>query len=535
MQRLQAQVLHILGTEIASSADQEDTTRSILLSLSLTCHSLREACLPLIFAEVSWPHPNKNDEESGLYFFPRSLWQYFKHFHLIWPDEWPDANPPLWGCKYYVGGDYHPRHLEAVTAALPNMAHLNALHLSCPFYPPNNLLDALTKCVSLRRLHINDTPIYLSTMPKVPTNFRLESISLVPVAEAVRVGDGPYEPKFAETAYYNREYRRRYKNDILARTAVKDLLFSLGHPNSLRYVQVSCDHCNLDTLAEHEWPVLETLVLTGHAPRSLGNAELVDVIARMPILKELRLLFAKIRNDPFRLLPPGGGASTRKNHPQIFSQLKCLALSNACEVIGVLEYASNLECLAAYAVADLPQVPIALSRTDVDKMLASIAIGGCYRHLKRFRLIVEEKVHPELCQTIASLCSNLESLEIEICGYHDGKPVYPWCDYADAFSKLRSLAEVRVCIQFPEYDDTDRFEPWRSARKQCAEFLGLNVPSLQRVGFEYRKRTGTHRFEDRWLDFELVRTQERGLVVVEMPPSWYPFPEVWHHVPIPSA
>ena len=314
------------------------------------------------------------------------------------------------------------------------MASLSSLHLCCPFYPPNNLLDALTKCVSLRRLHINDTPLYLSTMPKVPANFRLEAIALVPVAEAVRTGDGPYEAKFAETAYYNREYRKRYKNDILARTAVKDLLFSLGHPNSLRYVQVSCDHCNFDTLAEHEWPVLETLVLTGHAPRSPGNAELVDVITRMPRLKELRLLFAKIRNDPFRLLPAGGGLSPRRNHPNILSQLNHLAVSNACEIAGVLTHASNLEHLAVCAVADLPNVPIALSRTDVDLLLASIFKGGCSQHLRRFRLIMEEKVHPELCQTIASMCPKLEFLEIEICGYHDGKPVYAWvCPFLIVF------------------------------------------------------------------------------------------------------
>ncbi|KAF8629933.1 hypothetical protein AX15_003188 [Amanita polypyramis BW_CC] len=414
------------------------------------------------------------------------------------------------------------------------MPALNTLHLSCPFYPPNNLLDALTKCVSLRRLYINDTPIYLSTMPKVPSNFRLEAISLVPVAEAVRMGDGPYEPKFAETAYYNREYRRRYKNDILARTAVKDLLFSLGHPNSLRCVQVSCDHCNFDTLAEHEWPALETLVLTGHPPRSPGNAELVDIIARMPNLKELRLLFTKNRSDPFRLLPAGGGTSARHNHPSILSQLKRFALSNACEITGILSHTSNLEYLAACAVADLPNVPIALSRADVDHLVQTIASGGCGQHLRRFRLIMEEKVHPDLCHAIAMACPNLESLEIEICGYHDGKPVYAWREYADAFSQLDSLAELRVCIQFPEYDEADRFETWRNARKKCAEFLGMHVPSLQRVGFEYRKRTGTHRFEDRWLDFDLVRSEERGLELVEIPPLWYPFPEVWHCVPFPA-
>ncbi|KAK2462789.1 hypothetical protein APHAL10511_005180 [Amanita phalloides] len=508
-----------------------DLNHSDILALSITCRALRHVYLPHLFADVQWPHPNKNDEESGLHFFPDSLWSFFKRFHLIWPDEWPDADPPLWGCKYYVGGDYHPRHLEALTAALPKMAALNMLHLCCPFYPPNNLLDALTKCVSLRRLYINDTPLYLSTMPKVPTNFNLEAISLAPVAEAIRVGDGPCEPRFTEPAYYNREYRRRYKNDILARTAVKDLLFSLGHPSSLRYVQVSCDHCNFDTLVEHEWPVLETLVLTGHAPRYPGNAEIVDVIARMPNLTELRLLFAKYRSEPFRLVTAGG--SVRGNHPSNLSQLKRLAISNASEMTSMLTFASNLESLTICSVEDLPKVPIALSRTDVDDMLECISQSGSGDHLRRFRLIMEEKMHPDLCHAIAKTCPKLEFLEIEICGYHDGKPVFAWCDYADAFSQLHSLSELRACIQFPEYDETDQYETWRNARKQCAQYLGSNLPWLERIGFEYRKRTGTHRYEDRWLDFNLIRSEEKGLQLMEIPALWYPFPEVWHPVPIP--
>lgn len=71
MQCLPPQVLHLLLTAQVAPSD--------LLALSLTCRTIREACLPLIFAEVHWPHPNKNDNESGLHFFPESLWPYFKY------------------------------------------------------------------------------------------------------------------------------------------------------------------------------------------------------------------------------------------------------------------------------------------------------------------------------------------------------------------------------------------------------------------------------------------------------------------------
>lgn len=71
MQHLPPQILHVLLAALGAPAD--------LLALSQVCRVVREACLPVIFADVQWPHPNKNDDESGLHFFPESLWPYFKH------------------------------------------------------------------------------------------------------------------------------------------------------------------------------------------------------------------------------------------------------------------------------------------------------------------------------------------------------------------------------------------------------------------------------------------------------------------------
>ncbi|GLB41225.1 hypothetical protein LshimejAT787_0904400 [Lyophyllum shimeji] len=505
-----------------------DSDVDVILNLASTCRVIRESCLSALFSDVHWPHGNKHDEESGLLFFPPTLWPFFRRFRLIWPEDWPDANPPRWGDRYYIGGDYHPRHIDKLVAALPAMPSLSSFYMSCPFHPPNSMLNALTQCRSLRDLSINDTPLYMSVIPRVPAEFHLERFSVVPVAEAVRVGEGPFDARYAESAYYVREYRKKYKNDILARHAATAFLFQVGKTAYLRHVQLSADLCTLETLAAHEWPVLDTLVLTGHAPR--GNTELLDVIAQMPKLRELRLLFAKTKSDPgFRLLVDH--LPTAKNNcPSLLGQLERLALSNACIIDHVFNYTTSLERLAICAIIDQPRVPIALSRAEIDKVLADMEAGhpSGETRLRRLRIMIEDKVNPDLCSAIAMRCPRLEALEIELCGYHDGRSIHAWEEFSDAFAKLTRLRELRICIQFPEFDEMDTYEPWRAARRECAQFLACRIATLQRVGFEYRKRTGTHRFEDSWLEFDVERNGDIGGVQLhEIGPSWYPFPEVW--------
>lgn len=112
-----------------------------------------------------------------------------------------------------------------------------------------------------------------------------------------------------------------------------------------------------------------------------------------------------------------------------------------------------------------------------------------------------------------------------------------WQDeYAAAFAPLLSLRELRICVQFPEFDEMDKFEPWRAARRECAHYLAARIRTLRRIGFEYRKRTGTHRFEDSWLEFDIEFNERLGTVeLFEVGPSWYPFPEVWFPVPLEIA
>ncbi|KAF8066934.1 hypothetical protein FPV67DRAFT_1497102 [Lyophyllum atratum] len=499
-----------------------DSDLDVILNLASTCRVIRETCLSALFADVRWPHANKHDEESGLL-----------RLRLIWPEDWSDANPPRWGDRYYIGGDYHPRHIDKLVAALPAMPSLSSFYLNCPFHPPNSVLNALIQCPSLRDLSIDDTPLYVSMIPKVPAEFHLERFTIVPVAEAVRVGEGPFDARYSESTYYVREYRKKYKNDILARYAATAFLFQVGKTAHLRHVQVSADLCSLESLAGYEWPVLDTLVLTGHAPR--GNTELLDVLAQMPKLRELRLLFAKTKSDPgFRLLLDHL-PTVKNNRPSLLGQLERLALSNACNFDDVFHYTTSLERLAICAIIDQPRVPIALSRADIDKILADMEVGQRKGEnaLTRLRIMIEDKLNPDLCYAIASHCTNLEALEIELCGYHDGRSIYAWEEFSDAFSPLTRLRELRICIQFPEYDEMDTYEPWRAARKECAQSLACRIPTLQRVGFEYRKRTGTHRFEDSWLEFDVERREEMsGVELYEMGPSWYPFPEVWIPVPL---
>ncbi|KAG6817365.1 hypothetical protein H0H87_009552 [Tephrocybe sp. NHM501043] len=532
----------------------------VVLNLASTCHIIRQAALSVLFADVHWPHSNKHDEESGLHFFPATLWPYFKRFQLLWPEDWPEATPPRWGDRYYFGGDYNPRHIDKLVTALPAMSALSCFYLSCPFYPPNSLLNALTQCHTLRDLSFHETPISISMSPRVPTEFHLDRLAIVPVAEAVRVGEGHFDARYTEHTYYVREYRKKYKNDILARRATTAFLFEVGKTEYLRHVQLSADLCTLQVLSEHQWPVLDTLILTGHAPR--GSSELLDLLATMPALKELRLLFAKMKGESgLRLLPEDVPSPTaRGNSPTILGQLKRLAVSNACNLNNVFHYTTALERLAILAIIDQPRVPIALSRAEIDRILADMAVGQRMEEsrLTRLRIMIEDKVNPDLCSAIAVHCPHLEALEIELCGYHDGKSIHAWVscpsspssypssstrnshsrscpacavkeEFSDAFAPMVFLRELRICIQFPEFDEMDAYEPWRAARMECAQFLAGRIPSLQRVGFEFRKRTGTHRFEDSWLEFDVERDGDGagGLSLRECGPSWYPFPDVW--------
>ena len=100
-------------------------------------------------------------------------------------------------------------------------------------------------------------------------------------------------------------------------------------------------------------------------------------------------------------------------------------------------------------------------------------------------------------------------------------------EYLEALSPLYSLRDLRLCMQFPEYDEIDDLESWRVIRQDCAAFFARGLKSLRKVGFEYRKRTGTHRYQDAWLDYAICGRDEGEMRLCPLPAMWYPFPEVW--------
>lgn len=73
----------------------------------------------------------------------------------------------------------------------------------------------------------------------------------------------------------------------------------------------------------------------------------------------------------------------------------------------------------------------------------------------------------------------------------------------------------------------------RANRKICATYLATRLPTLQKVGLQYRIRTGDYRSEDRWLNFRVERLDDDDGIAIrlhEMGQTWYPFPEVWETV-----
>ena len=141
--------------------------------------------------------------------------------------------PRLYGAtSIYVGGDY--RHLDKLVSALSHMPALTSFYTDCPFYTPSSILNALIRCPSIREISVANAPLYVSMIPNIPADFKLETILIVLVTEPLHVGEGPYEPKYHEVTYYIREYRKKYKNDILVRFATTAILFRAGKASPLR-------------------------------------------------------------------------------------------------------------------------------------------------------------------------------------------------------------------------------------------------------------------------------------------------------------
>lgn len=531
MSILNADITHILINDLLSS---NGGGPSALLTLASTTRSFRESCLPYLFSEVRWPHKFKASNESGLHFFPEGLWPYIRHFRLEWFDEWTEPTRLKWGTMD-KDGNYIPRDLVKFELAIAKMPKLSKVTLSCPFVIPRSLFQSLGLSRSLSAITFIDTPLQIGITSMSPVTFK--QISLTPVGQALRIGDGPTDPRFSDITYFIRDWRRKYRSQASWRQVQEtqsSIAFAKTHAAHLTHLELSGSLCSFGALSRIDWPCLKTFALTGNAPVTQpyeppAHVQLFNVLARMDALRDLRLLFAQSKAQEFHTL--GRDDPPDPAHTAKLATLTDFAISNACKLDGILNYMTSLQRLAILAIVDLPRWPIALGQAELDRVLMDVAASGC--ELTDLRIIIEDKLTPDVCWSITSKCPHLQTLEIERCGYHDGKSVSSWQEFLEALSPLSALRDLRICMQFPEYDDVDEFESWRTVRKDCAKALANGLKLLGRVGFEYRKRAGTHRYQDAWLDFEISRRKGGAVELYQLPAMWYPFPEVWESSQLP--
>ena len=322
--------------------------------------------------------------------------------------------------------------MELVVHAITRMPKLNKVTLSTPFLPPQALYEALGHCRSLSSFTLIDTPIDQSLMQFYPAPIR--RVNLTPVGQTLRIGDGPTDPKFAEITYFMRDWRRKYRAQANLRgfrEIRSSAVFLRQHASTLTHLELSGDLTTFTGLATIDWPALSTFILHGRipnphlnltfhmGPQAVVQHTLFDVLHRMPLLRDFRLLFPQSKSQEFRLLDPYV-LSDPENLAKLAS-LDSFAISNACNLEGVFSYMTNLRRLAIMALVDLPRWPIALSQPQVESVLADIGASNC--SLKHLRIIIEDKLTPAICHLISINCPQLEVLEIERCGYHDGKSV----------------------------------------------------------------------------------------------------------------
>ncbi|KAF9559946.1 hypothetical protein CPC08DRAFT_690469 [Agrocybe pediades] len=544
MESLNQDVLYQILDEVDACYNDKDR-RAVLSHLSLVCRWVRHCTKPVLFANVRWPHPKKHDEESGLQFFPQELWGYFKYFHLDWPDHWPDATPPLWGTIHT--GNYTPLHMDKLEVALPAMTNIHTFQITCPFHPPTTLFKALLGCANIKDLRMTDTPLNLDLFPKNPApHFQLERFTFLPVAEALRVGEGPHDKKYHDLSYYTREYRKRHWSAELASQFTLWSFFLLMPSDSLKYLQISGRYYALSNLVYLPLPNLETLVLTGPEPEGHGDTTILsDAVRRMPKLRDLRVMIsgnlqgvAPSVSQSFCLAPVG--STPRQPWEDVspdlaLAQIKHLAVSTLCNIDKIFECMRSLERLAVLAVINHPRIPLGLPGWRVRNMIENMISNKSGKYMRLFRVMIEDGLEYHLLERLYKACPKLEFIEIESCGYHEGDVGHYWTDYGAALENFQHLKFLRLGIPFEGCDERTQLDPaafLRADRRDFGIYIASCVPSLTRIGFEYRmKPAGQSHYEDRWLDFDIERRLEDGRINLrELPLSWYPFPEVWEPV-----
>lgn len=332
---------------------------------------------------------------------------------------------------------YYPKHLDKLEDAVPRMHNIHTFQLTCPFDPPTRLLRSLVCCTNITDLRITDTPLTTPILPASPPGFNLKRLTLTSVAEAVRMGEGPYDQRYQNIAYFMRGYRKKYldRSGELTGTvgsvmfAAQRFFTTLCRTDCLQYLQLSALFIGVKELWNADWPCLQTLVLTGPPPAAFYD--LAALVGRMPRLEDLRVLlsttgYAETRPErgPFAMLAPAKGAAPVS--AAAYGQLTALALSNAFNTKGVLKYTPSLRRLAVCAIMSPPRKPIALGRPQMEELMAELEAGGGGENLVQIRLISEVDLDPIFFGRLQRVCPKLEVVEIERCGYQEAQDPAEW-------------------------------------------------------------------------------------------------------------
>ncbi|KII83869.1 hypothetical protein PLICRDRAFT_46627 [Plicaturopsis crispa FD-325 SS-3] len=200
----------------------ESTTRyrrRSLLPLSQACRHLREYCLPFMFREVySTPR--------GIY--PRSIWKYIVILHLR--DRLP-SSVERFDVSPYVD-------------VLPSLVALRRLVLHVD---PGITFDALLRAAGstphLYDLFLEDTQLAFPPLSSSPGLNHLRRLSISIATPPRNMSED--------------ELRAELQN-------VHECMRTLSA--HLQDLEIPADICPLRTLADHSWPQLRALVMTGHAP-----------------------------------------------------------------------------------------------------------------------------------------------------------------------------------------------------------------------------------------------------------------------------
>lgn len=333
---------------------------------------------------------------------------------------------------------YYPKHLDKLEDALPRMQNIHTFQLTCPFDPPTRLLRSLVGCANVTDLRITDSPLTTLILPASPPGFSLARLTLTLVAEAVRMGEGPFDRRYQNISYFMRGYRKKYldRTGELPNTiggvmfAAQRFFTTLCRTDCLQYLQLSALFIGVKELWNADWPCLQTLVLTGPPPAAFYD--LAVLVGRMPRLEDLRVLLSTTKyadtqpeRGPFSMLTRAEGATAAVSAAP-YGQLKALALSNAFNTKGVLKYTPSLLRLAVCAIISPPRMPIALRRQEIEELLAELEAGGAGENLMQIRLISEDDLDPQFFVRLRQVCPKLEIVEIERCGYQEAQDPAKW-------------------------------------------------------------------------------------------------------------